>query len=168
MSSNAMSLPGSYFLPPRIIANMPTPEKLTEIRATLDAVKINSDDPDTQIGCVITDEYFNLLITGANRLPLGVSRLSHRTTRPAKYDFIMHSERYAIASAAKIGTDLEGGCIFLNWFPCADCAQVIIQAGIKRLFAERDALMSRVSDPRYKFSQAAEMLDDASIQVIWW
>jgi dCMP deaminase len=168
MSNNAMSLPGSYFLPSRVVANMPTPEKLTEIRGTLDAVKRNSDDPDTQIGCVITDEYFNLLITGVNRLPIGVSRLTHRVTRPTKNDFIMHAERHAVASAAKIGTDLEGGCMFLNWYPCADCAQVIIQAGIRRLFVERDALMARVSDPRYKFTQAAEMLDDAAVQVIWW
>lgn len=42
----------------------------------------------------------------------------------------VHAERRAISHAARDGIALDGGVIYLTgWFPCADCAKSIIEAG---------------------------------------
>lgn len=62
-----------------------------------------STDPDTQVGCVVTDTYGNILATGANAHTGGVEQTDENSARPEKYDWIEHAERNAIYSAARRG-----------------------------------------------------------------
>jgi dCMP deaminase len=49
-----------------------------------------------------------------------------------------HAEQNAIAQAAKFGTSLDGGTIYLKMTPCYTCAKMIINAGIKRVVCQND------------------------------
>ncbi|MBR9700866.1 cell division protein DedD [Candidatus Woesearchaeota archaeon] len=48
-----------------------------------------------------------------------------------------HAEQNALMQAAKKGTPVEGATVYCSMTPCRDCAKLIINAGIKRVVAEK-------------------------------
>lgn len=50
----------------------------------------------------------------------------------------IHAEQNAIAQAARIGTALDGGTIYVRMTPCYTCAKMLVNAGIKRVVALED------------------------------
>ncbi len=62
---------------------------------------------------------------------------------------------------------MDGAIAYINWFPCADCAASLIQAGIATLDADKAAYEARKDDPRYGFAIAMEMLTEAGVQILW-
>lgn len=49
-----------------------------------------------------------------------------------------HNEQNAIAQAAKMGISTDGATLYCMMTPCYTCAKMIINAGIKRVVAEKD------------------------------
>lgn len=50
----------------------------------------------------------------------------------------IHAEVNAILQCAKFGVPTEGTEIYVTHFPCLNCAKIIIQAGIKRVYFATD------------------------------
>lgn len=48
-----------------------------------------------------------------------------------------HAEANAIAQAAKFGTPIEGATIYMLMTPCFDCTKLMVNAGIKRIVADK-------------------------------
>jgi dCMP deaminase len=114
-----------------------------------------SDDPDTQTGCAIYEPgAYNPFTTDSNRLPYDIDKTPERLSRPEKYNWIEHAERNAIYG--KNGHDLQGCVMFLNWFPCADCARAIVAVGISELVYT--VKPERWADPRYGFETSKKIL----------
>lgn len=94
-----------------------------------------SKDPSSQVGAVAVNGRRQILSTGFNGLPRGVSddpeRLAHRET---KYAMTVHAEMNAVLSAAYNGVSLDGCTLYVHGVPvCADCAKSLVQAGVRRL-----------------------------------
>jgi dCMP deaminase len=100
-----------------------------------EVIKSKSKDPSTKVGCVIVGEDNEIISTGFNGLPIGVAERSDRQERPIKYLYYEHAERNAIYLGARRGIP-KGSRIYLEWFPCADCARAIIQVGIKEVWID--------------------------------
>lgn len=49
-----------------------------------------------------------------------------------------HSEMNAIANAARFGVAIDGATLYLKMVPCYACAKVVINAGIRRVVANKD------------------------------
>lgn len=49
----------------------------------------------------------------------------------------IHAEQNAICQAAKFGVSLEGAILYCNMEPCAVCAKIIVNAGIKAVVAQK-------------------------------
>lgn len=49
-----------------------------------------------------------------------------------------HNEQNAIAQAAKMGVSTDGATLYCMMTPCYTCAKLLINAGIKRIVAEKD------------------------------
>ena len=49
-----------------------------------------------------------------------------------------HNEQNAIAQAARMGISTENSTLYCMMTPCYNCAKLIINAGIKRVVAEKD------------------------------
>ena len=102
--------------------------------AICDVVKKKSKDPSSQFGSVICDKQCRVLGVGFNGFPRGVRDTPERyTDRDVKLLLCEHSERNAIYSAAAIGIPLKGTVMYINGFPCADCARAVVQSGIQFL-----------------------------------
>ena len=127
------------------------------------ALAAMSRDPSTQVGAVLLDADFNILGTGYNGFPRGVHDLPARyNDRALKLGLIAHAEANAIAQAARVGSKLLSSTLLVTALhPCNDCAKLIVQAGIKHVYApegdnERWADSTRI---------AALILDEGGVTI---
>ena len=97
---------------------------------------MRSKDPSTQVGACIVDGDNRILSTGYNGFPYGCSDDEFPWARTGerndtKYPFVVHAELNAILNAR--GKNLSGAKIYVDLFPCNECAKAIIQSGIKEV-----------------------------------
>lgn len=94
-----------------------------------------SDDPRTQTGAVIVDIINKGVVSsGSNTLPKGTqltSELIEILQTDEKYEWIEHAERNAIANAISANVNITGFYIYATYYPCAPCARMIINSGLK-------------------------------------
>lgn len=90
----------------------------------------SSKDPSTKTGCVIVDQRNRVVAQGFNGFPRGVEDSAERLEdRAVKYKLVVHAETNAVIFAQR---DLTGCTAYVwPWMPCASCAGVLIQAGIR-------------------------------------
>jgi dCMP deaminase len=126
-----------------------------------------SEDRDFHVGAVIVGPDHEIRATGYNGLPRGVKAGDDaRFDRASgeKFFWFEHAERNAIYNAARVGTAVAGCTIYVNRFPCADCARAIIQSGIKMVISparpEHDGALD------HSFAVSEVMLREADVQVI--
>lgn len=124
--------------------------------------RIKSKDPSTQVGCIFIGADKELIESGYNGLPRGVTDLPARMERPAKYLWTSHAEENAIAHAARHGRALKGSTAFVTHYPCCRCARLLIQAGIARIVVGE----GRTSMPEEEFEVAEIMFAEAGVRVI--
>ncbi len=93
-----------------------------------------SKDPSTQVGACIVSQDNIIISTGYNGMPKGCSDDEfpwEREGEETKYPFVVHAELNAVLNAN--GRDLRGSRIYVDLFPCNECAKAIIQSGIKEV-----------------------------------
>ena len=121
-----------------------------------------SKDPSTKVGCIIIHPDRNILSTGYNGFPKGISDTEERLAdRDIKYDNTIHAEVNAIFNAARNGVSLQGSTLYVVGLPvCSLCANSIIQVGIERV------CMLDYKDPRWLMStdRAKEKLTETHVQ----
>lgn len=95
-----------------------------------------SKDPSTQVGACIVDKDNKVVGIGYNGFPIGCSDDNLPWERQAdsanltKYPYVVHAEANAILNSTK---DLHDARIYVDLFPCNECAKLIIQSGIKEV-----------------------------------
>jgi dCMP deaminase len=128
-------------------------------------ISTNSKDPHHRYGCVLVDAFQAVLATGYNGLPRGVDDgVGMRFERPAKYFYMVHAEQNAVADAARRGMGLAGTTAYIHdRFPCANCAGLLIQAGVCTVVGREPDL----AHPRWggSWRVALEMLGEAGVEV---
>lgn len=93
-----------------------------------------SKDPNTQVGACIVSRENVILSTGYNGFPIGCSDDEfpwEREGKDTKYPFVVHAELNAILNSN--GKSLKGARIYVDLFPCNECAKAIIQSGISEV-----------------------------------
>lgn len=104
-------------------------------------IAATSYDPSTQNGAILLSPNGSLIAVSANRFPGEVRPTDERLNdRDIKYDFVIHAETAVVAMAAKAGRSTLGATLICPWAACAPCAGVIIEAGIKRIIAHKQAI----------------------------
>lgn len=97
-----------------------------------------SKDPSTQVGAVIISQDNRVLSTGYNGTPNGFDDDNFpwgREGKPleTKYMFVCHAEANAIDNFRGNKKEFENAKIYVDLFPCNECAKKIIQNGIKEI-----------------------------------
>jgi dCMP deaminase len=68
----------------------------------------------------------------------------------------VHAEQNAICQAAKRGTPIDGATVYCKMTPCRTCAMLLINCGIKRVYAEKKY---------YTGSESEKMLKKAGVKI---
>ena len=97
-----------------------------------------SKDPSTQVGACIVASDNRILSIGYNGAPNGFNDDDfpwQRSGEPleTKYLYVVHAERNAILNYRGHRKDFENAKIYVDLFPCNECAKEIIQSGIKEV-----------------------------------
>lgn len=97
-----------------------------------------SKDPSTQVGACIVSQDNRILSIGYNGSPNGFSDDEfpwEREGKPieTKYMYVCHAEANAINNYRGSRNDLRGAKLYVDLFPCNECAKAIIQSGIKEV-----------------------------------
>ena len=108
---------------------------------------MRSKDPSTQVGACIVSENNRILSIGYNGAPNGYHDDDFPWERvgdplDTKYMYVVHAERNAILNYRGSRKDLEGSKIYVDLFPCHECAKEIIQSGIKEVVYLTDSFKS--------------------------
>lgn len=133
-------------------------------------VSEKSKDRATKVGCVIVGPNNEVRSTGFNGFPRNVNDNNEkRHERPAKYMWTEHAERNGIFNAARCGIQLDNCKIYVDWYPCTDCARAIIQSGIKEIIIDGQNYEEKLKywNERWKESIdcSIEMLHEAGVDV---
>ena len=85
----------------------------------------------SKVGAVLVKDG-NIIAFGYNGTPAGMNNCCERNdvTVPE----VIHAEMNAILKAARSGHAVGGAELYLTLSPCVDCAKLILQSGIKRVF----------------------------------
>lgn len=94
-----------------------------------------SHDIHTQHGCVITDQNHRILGVGYNGFPKGMNDTLLPTNRPEKYDWMIHSERNALANCV---IRPDNGTAYVTGQCCNDCVMALWQEGIRQVYMIND------------------------------
>ena len=99
---------------------------------------MRSKDPSTQVGACIVGNDNRILSIGYNGCPNGFPDDVFPWDREGeplntKYMYVCHAEMNAILNYRGNRKELENAKIYVDLFPCNECAKLIIQAGIKEV-----------------------------------
>ena len=99
---------------------------------------MRSKDPSTQVGACIVSNDNRILSIGYNGAPNGFDDdkfpwSREGTNLETKYPYVCHAELNAILNYRGSKKDLENAKIYVDLFPCNECAKIIIQSGIKEV-----------------------------------
>lgn len=115
-----------------------------------------SYDPSTKVGAVIVDPNRRIVGIGYNGFPEGVKDSPERyADKETKHGLVVHAEQNALLNSNK---SVKGCILFVTPLsPCKDCAKVIVQAGIKEVYAK----MKRQNEC---FKYAEMMFSESSVK----
>lgn len=113
-------------------------------------------------GCVIARDK-QILVTGYVGSPKGLphcDEIGHQMKATIHEDGhqsqhcvrTAHSEQNAIVQAAKLGIAIDGATLYTKMTPCAVCAKMIINSGIKRVVCERKYHAGQDTEEMFKLA----------------
>jgi dCMP deaminase len=112
-----------------------------------------SKDPKGGVGAVLVDERKRVIGLGFNGFP---DRIADDETllndQQAKLPRMIHAEMNAVLNATR---SVEGSALFTTLTPCAECAKLIIQAGISAVY--------RLPHPQHRHQRWSESFDTAAV-----
>lgn len=90
----------------------------------------------SKVGCLIVSKNGQIISQGFNGMPKGMDNCcencsEHGLTTKRE---VLHAETNAILKCAKDGGRTEGCTLYITLSPCFDCAKIIIQAGISKVY----------------------------------
>ena len=99
---------------------------------------MRSKAPSTQVGACIVSNDNRILSIGYNGAPNGFDDERFPWAREGenlntKYPYVCHAEMNAILNYRGSKKDLENAKIYVDLFPCNECAKIIIQSGKKEV-----------------------------------
>lgn len=109
-----------------------------------DLSSFRSKDPNSKVGACIVSEDNRILSIGYNGCPNGFDDKYMPWNREAecevnrKYFYVVHAEANAILNYKGNKEDLKNATVYVNLFPCNECAKMIVQLGIKNIVYSSD------------------------------
>lgn len=101
------------------------------------AVAAKSKDPNCKVGAIIVSPDHLVVATGFNGLARTLPDDQELLGRKIeKLDWVLHAEHNAVLNAARCGVRTCGCTVYVNKFPCFACLNVLVQAGVTRIYTD--------------------------------
>jgi dCMP deaminase len=84
------------------------------------------------VGAIVARDY-RIISTGYNGVSIGEPHCNHMQSDTKCTDAV-HAEANAIIFAAKHGVSTMGADLYVTHAPCHDCAKLIVNAGLMRVY----------------------------------
>ena len=118
-----------------------------------------------KVGCIIVKED-QIISDGYNGTPAGFDNkceqfhpsetfCNYASDRTITKKEVLHAESNALMKLAKSNNSSDGATMYLTCSPCFDCAKLIIQAGISKVYYSED----------YRDMSGVALLETANIEV---
>lgn len=96
-----------------------------------------SQDPNTKVGaCIVKDN--NVLSLGYNSTPKNfnfiIPKENSTSLKNSKNTYMCHAEINAILNYKGNISDFNNSIIYVTHSPCHECAKILVQAGIKKVY----------------------------------
>lgn len=91
---------------------------------------LKSEDPSTQVGCVIVSPNNEVISCGFNNFPLKTNREFMTDEKPMRYLLSVHAEMRALLHAKR---SVENCRVYVTHASCENCLKHMIVAGIKEI-----------------------------------
>ncbi|OHB25809.1 MAG: hypothetical protein A2542_00920 [Parcubacteria group bacterium RIFOXYD2_FULL_52_8] len=124
-----------------------------------------SPNPSTQNAALLVDATGKVLIGVMNVFVDNISLTPQRLEKPMRYKLSVHAERNAVYLAARAGIPTLGLTMVAPWASCADCAQAIVQSGVKRQVTHKQAL-DRSGSWMDEVELGLSILREAGVEVV--
>lgn len=125
--------------------------KLNNYMEMAEVVSKRSHDAETQVGAVlINNESGAIIATGYNGFVRNAPDAVLPTTRPDKYEYIVHAEQNLIANCARHGISMANCTLVCTLSPCKLCMRMLYNCGITKVI---------VKELYRDFNQIREMKD---------
>lgn len=133
-------------------------------RGQLQGIAKKSKDPSRKIGAIaVRNEH--VVMTGFNGFPRGVNdRIAERYARGRKNLHTLHAEANIVSIAANEGVSLKNTTMYCNLYPCVICANLMINAGVKRVVCP-PLVLEPEGQEIYHFDLAEEVMLEAGIEI---
>ena len=106
-----------------------------------------------KVGALIVKDKM-IISDGYNGTPAGFENVcedENHLTKP----YVLHAEANAITKIARSNNSSDGATMYVTASPCIECAKLIIQSGIKKVFYAR----------QYRLTDGIDLLQRAGIEV---
>lgn len=94
-----------------------------------------------KVGCILIDENDNIISYGFNGTPKGsdnncedIDENGNLVTKST----VLHAESNAITKVAKSNSSSTNSTMYVTLMPCLDCAKLIIQSGVKKVYYKEE------------------------------
>lgn len=96
-----------------------------------------SHDAQTKVGAVLVNNVSGAIVaTGYNGFVRGAPDDKLPTTRPEKYEYILHAEQNLIANSARHGISMDNCSLVCTLSPCKLCMRMLLNCGITKVIAK--------------------------------
>ena len=113
---------------------MVRPKRNTVYMAMAETIALRGTCLRAQVGALVTVDN-RMVAVGYNGSLPGQPHCNDQTCTPdSPCKNSVHAEANLIAFSAKTGISLDGGILFVTHSPCRKCAELIIQAGITKIY----------------------------------
>jgi dCMP deaminase len=141
------------------------PDELNALVASATRCVRASHDPEVQVVASLRLKHgggIHGYITGVNHFPWQTSAWGRNPSREFVNKRITHAERSIIYQAAYYGIATRNGELYSSLYPCSQCANAIVEAGIRDVFTHPQPLMPEWQED---WKVAEEIFKDNRIDV---
>ena len=106
-----------------------------------------------KVGALVVKQKM-IISDGYNGTPSGFENICEEENGITK-PYVLHAEANAITKLARSGNNSDGSTLYVTASPCIECANLIIQAGIKRV----------VYGEKYRLTEGIDLLKRPKIDI---
>lgn len=112
------------------------PSKIENYMAMAKIVAERSHDSETKVGAILVNNKSGAIVaTGFNGFVRGTNDENLPSTRPEKYEYILHAEQNLICNCSRHGISMEDTTLICTLSPCKLCMRLMFNSGVTTVVA---------------------------------